>query len=206
MTTASGREWLLRLAPRGAVVLGDAAGSPSTIGDAVARVGDRPVCWAIEVGRAMAATIIEQIPEFGGGEGPFETLRMGTESSTLRSLVLLAAMQAPVSFLHHTSWQVDDVDDVGRGAAAMLDGHPDRNVWGLGRHHAGSNFFWYLKDPAGNFSEYYSDMDSAIDDQLWTPETLKGAKGLFSWGPPPPPSFLAPEDLAELMVGAHLPG
>ena len=28
--------------------------------------------------------------------------------------------QAPVSFLHHTSWQVDDVDDVGRGATAML--------------------------------------------------------------------------------------
>ena len=26
-------------------------------------------------------------------------------------------LAAPVSFLHHTSWQVDDVDDVGRGAA-----------------------------------------------------------------------------------------
>jgi hypothetical protein len=90
MTTASGREWLLRLAPRGEVVLGDAASSPATIGVSVARVGDRPVGWAIEVGRGMAETIIEQIPEFGG-EGPFETLRMGTESSTLRSLVLLAA-------------------------------------------------------------------------------------------------------------------
>jgi catechol 2,3-dioxygenase-like lactoylglutathione lyase family enzyme len=116
------------------------------------------------------------------------------------------ALAAPVGFLHHTSWQVDDVDDVGRGAAAMLEGNPDRHVWGLGRHHAGSNFFWYLKDPAGNFSEYYSDMDCVVDDQLWTPETLEGAKGLFSWGPPPPPSFLAPEDLAELMTGAHLPG
>ncbi len=91
-------------------------------------------------------------------------------------------MQAPVGFLHHTSWQVDDVDDVGRGAAAMLDGHPDRHVWGLGRHHAGSNFFWYLKDPAGNFSEYYSDMDAVIDDQLWTPETLEGAKGAVQLG------------------------
>jgi hypothetical protein len=52
---------------------------------------------------------------------------------------------------------------------------------GLGRHHAGSNFFWYLKDPAGNFSEYYSDMDCIVDDQLWTPEALEGARGLFSW-------------------------
>jgi len=113
---------------------------------------------------------------------------------------------APVSFLHHTSWQVDDVDDVGRGACAMLEGRPERHVWGLGRHYAGSNFFWYLKDPAGNFSEYYSDMDCIIDDQLWTPEDLEGARGLFSWGPPPPPSFLHPEDLAAMMTGAHSAG
>ena len=112
-------------------------------------------------------------------------------------------LPAPVNFLHHTSWQVEDVDEIGRGACAMLEGHPERHVWGLGRHHAGSNFFWYLKDPAGNFSEYYSDMDCIIDDQLWTPETLEGARGLFSWGPPPPPSFLHPEDLAALMTGSH---
>jgi hypothetical protein len=42
-----------------------------------------------------------------------------------------------------------------------------------------------------------------IDGQLWTPETLEGARGLFSWGPPPPPSFLHPEDLAALMTGSH---
>jgi catechol 2,3-dioxygenase-like lactoylglutathione lyase family enzyme len=110
---------------------------------------------------------------------------------------------APVTFLHHTSWQVDDIDDIGRGATQMLEDHPERHVWGLGRHHAGSNFFWYLKDPAGNFSEYYSDMDCIVDDQLWTPQTLEGALGLFNWGPPPPPSFLHPEDLAALMAGAH---
>jgi hypothetical protein len=28
---------------------------------------------------------------------------------------------------------------------------------------------------AGNFSEYYFDMDCIIEDQLWTPETLEGA-------------------------------
>ncbi|MBS2533450.1 VOC family protein [Catenulispora sp. NF23] len=115
----------------------------------------------------------------------------------------ILVLAAPVAFLHHTSWQVEDVDEVGRGAAAMLEGNPERHIWGLGRHHAGSNFFWYLKDPAGNFSEYYSDLDCIVDDQLWTPEVLEGAKGLFSWGPPPPPSFLAPEDLAALMTGSH---
>jgi hypothetical protein len=111
--------------------------------------------------------------------------------------------QAPVAFLHHTSWQVDDVDEVGRGASAMLAADPERHVWGLGRHHVGSNFFWYLKDPAGNFSEYYSDLDCIVDDALWRPGVWEGPRGLYSWGPPPPPSFLAPEDLAALMTGAH---
>jgi hypothetical protein len=112
-------------------------------------------------------------------------------------------LPAPVDFMHHTSWQVDDVDEVGRGATAMLEGHPERHIWGLGRHHIGSNFFWYLKDPAGNFSEYYSDMDAIVDDQTWTPEDFEGASGLYRWGPPPPPSFLHPDDLGALMTGSH---
>jgi catechol-2,3-dioxygenase len=111
--------------------------------------------------------------------------------------------QTPVAFLHHTSWQLDDVDDVGRGASKMLEKDPSRHVWGLGRHHIGSNFFWYLRDPAGNFSEYYSDLDCIIDDELWTPGTWEGARGLYNWGPPPPASFLAPDDLADLMAGSH---
>ncbi|MEU5129688.1 VOC family protein [Streptomyces mobaraensis] len=115
-------------------------------------------------------------------------------------------MAAPVTFLHHTSWQVDDIDEIGRGAHAMLDGHPERHVWGLGRHHAGANFFWYLKDPAGNFTEYYSDMDCITDDHLWKPEVFDGARGLFAWGPTPPPSFLRPDDLADLMVSSHHAG
>lgn len=88
---------------------------------------------------------------------------------------------------------VDDIDDVGRGAKAMLENNPERNIWGLGRHYAGSNLFWYLKDPAGNFSEYYSDMGCIAEDEIWTPATFHGALGLLSWGPPPPPLFLEPE-------------
>lgn len=113
--------------------------------------------------------------------------------------------QAPAKFLHHTAWQVDDIDEVGRGATAMLEADPERHTWGLGRHFIGSNFFWYLKDPAGNFSEYYSDMDCIVDDALWDPSVWDASKSLYSWGPPPPPSFLAPEDLATLMTGAHAP-
>ena len=108
-----------------------------------------------------------------------------------------------MNFLHHTAWEVDDVDEVGRGATAMLEGHPERHVWGLGRHHIGSNFFWYLRDPAGNFSEYYSDLDCIVDDALWEPSVVGGSRGIYNWGPPLPPSFIDPEDLAALMTGAH---
>jgi hypothetical protein len=77
-------------------------------------------------------------------------------------------------------------------------------VWCLGRHHIGSNFFWYLKDPAGNFSEYYSDMDCIVDDELWEPGVWEGMKSLYSWGPTPPDVFFRPEDLAVHMAGAHV--
>lgn len=132
-----------------------------------------------------------------GGEGAF--MRCSTDHHNL--LVL----RSPVNYLHHSSWQVNDIDDVGRGASSMLESDPNRHVWGLGRHHAGSNFFWYLKDPAGNFSEYFADMDCIPEDEVWKPEIFEGAQGLYSWGPPPPPSFLKPEDLASLMTGVHGP-
>ena len=116
----------------------------------------------------------------------------------------LLIQPSPVAFLHHTSWQVDDVDEVGRGATRMLDGHPERHVWGLGRHSIGSNFFWYLRDPAGTFSEYYSDMDSITDDQIWTPGTWEPSlRALYAWGPDVPPSMLQPDDLADLMAASH---
>ncbi len=136
-----------------------------------------------------------KVSDYIAGQGAF--MRCSTDHHNV------LVMRAPIDYLHHTSWQVDDIDDVGRGAFTMLDGHPERHVWGLGRHHAGSNFFWYLKDPAGNFSEYFSDMDVIPEDEIWEPEVLEGAKGLFNWGPPPPPSFLDPDDLAAMMTGAH---
>jgi catechol 2,3-dioxygenase-like lactoylglutathione lyase family enzyme len=114
----------------------------------------------------------------------------------------LLIQRAPVQFLHHTSWQVQDVDEIGLGARALLSEDPSRHVWGFGRHFIGSNFFWYFRDPAGNFAEYYADMDVIMDDQLWKPEVLQGMHALYAWGPPPPASFIRPDDLAELMADA----
>ena len=115
----------------------------------------------------------------------------------------ILVLAAPISYFHHSAWEVADVDEVGRGAISMLQQHPERHVWGMGRHYVGSNFFWYLRDPAGNFTEYYADMDTIEIDQLWTPEEHEAARTLYSWGQPPPASFIAPEDLADLMIGSH---
>jgi hypothetical protein len=76
-------------------------------------------------------------------------------------------------------------------------------AWLGGCDRTSSGFFWYLKDPAGNFSGYYSDLDCIVDDALWTPGVWAGAQALWAWGPPPPPSLLAPEDLGALMTGTH---
>ena len=35
------------------------------------------------------------------------------------------------------------------------------------------------------------------------PQVWEGMQSLYSWGPPPPPSFIRPDDLAELMAGLH---
>ncbi|MBI4940367.1 MAG: VOC family protein [Actinobacteria bacterium] len=112
----------------------------------------------------------------------------------------VALFGGPASFPHHSSWQVDDVDEIGRGAESLLEGRDERRGWGFGRHYAGSNFFWYLKDPAGTFSEYYADMDQITEDDLWKPEVCEGKSGLYSWGPAVPEGFMAPSDIAELIA------
>jgi len=107
----------------------------------------------------------------------------------------LLVQPAPWTFLHHTAWEVGDVDEIGRGASRLLREHPERHVWGLGRHGIGSNFFWYLRDPAGNFVEYYSDLDVIVDEEAWKVRATSGVDGLAAWAPPVPATFLMPEDL-----------
>jgi len=165
---------------------------PRKLGHVVVGSTDQPGSQRF-FGEGLGLKISDQVP------GLAAFMRCSTDHHNV------LVQKAPVAFLHHTAWEVNDVDDVGRGAMAMLEDHPERHVWGLGRHHVGSNFFWYLRDPAGNFSEYYSDLDCIIDDALWKPGIFEGMHGLYNWGPPVPPSFLAPEDLADLMTQEHGP-
>ena len=112
----------------------------------------------------------------------------------------VAVQQGPCTFLHHTAWEVADVDEVGRGGGAMVNADPARHVWGLGRHAIGSNFFWYLCDPAGNFAEYVSDLDRITDAAAYEPPAWSGPQFVRAWAPPLPPEFLAPKDLAALLA------
>jgi hypothetical protein len=96
---------------------------------------------------------------------------------------------------------MDDVDAVGRAGAAMVAADPARHVWGVGRHGIGSNYFWYLRDPAGNFAEYSSDLDVIVDEEAWRVAASTAAHPLATWGPPVPPEFLAPADVVALARG-----
>ena len=113
----------------------------------------------------------------------------------------LLVQPAPVPFLHHTAWEMDDVDAVGRAAAAMVGADASRHVWGLGRHGIGSNYFWYLRDPAGNFAEYSSDLDVIVEEEAWRVAASSPAHPLAAWGPPVPREFLAPPDVVALAQG-----
>jgi len=107
----------------------------------------------------------------------------------------IVVVPAPVTVLHHTAWKVRSVDEIGYGGAQMVRRHPERHAWGLGRHAASANYFWYLKDPAGAFAEYYySEMDELADTpRFWDP--VPGAEELPTavWSSPPVEVALIPE-------------
>ena len=114
----------------------------------------------------------------------------------------LAIQAAPVAFPHHIAFEVDDIDDVVRGGQNMVDIDPDRNMWGVGRHAIGSNWFWYLRDPSGTFVEYTADIDRISAQDLYRPKNWQGHEFLYSFGPPVPSEFLEPADMADLVAAS----
>lgn len=136
--------------------------------------------------------VSDEIPAFGAC-----FMRCSTDHHNL------LIQPGPVSTLHHVAWEMDDVDAVGRAAAEMLAADPSRHVWGLGRHAIGSNYFWYLRDPAGNFHEYTSDLDVIDDAEAWrVATTTRAPAALAVWGPPVPRELLLPDDIAAMAQGS----
>ncbi|HEX4402031.1 MAG TPA: helix-turn-helix domain-containing protein [Galbitalea sp.] len=83
-------DWLIQLSPPPGAPSTESAISASLADRASRLLGRFPLEWAIDVGRLAAERIVRELPEFGGSKVAFETLRRGTESSTVVTLLVLA--------------------------------------------------------------------------------------------------------------------
>jgi catechol 2,3-dioxygenase-like lactoylglutathione lyase family enzyme len=102
-------------------------------------------------------------------------------------LVAFAKSHAPG--LHHSSWDVGSLDDVGAGAEQMREAGWEQG-WGLGRHVLGSNYFHYVRDPWGSWCEYSFGIDFVPPTLEWPAADHAPADSLYVWGPRLPTDFI----------------
>src|SRR5947207_11722602 len=108
---------------------------------------------------------------------------------------MLAFAKSEGPGLHHSSWDVAALDDVGLGMQQMIDrGYPDG--WGVGRHVIGSNYFRYVRDPWGSFAEYSYDIDFIPADVEWKAADNEPADSFYVWGPPVPDNLIVNHETA----------
>ena len=101
---------------------------------------------------------------------------------------LLALVKSSAPGFHHCSWDVASLNDIGLGAMRMHDKGWTKG-WGLGRHVLGSNYFHYVRDPWGSFSEYSCDIDYIPKDERWPAADHKPEDSFYLWGPDVPREF-----------------
>ena len=102
---------------------------------------------------------------------------------------LIALAKSHAGGLHHSSWDVGSVHQVGLGAEHMKARGHDRG-WGLGRHVLGSNYFYYVRDPWGSYAEYSFDIDHIPADLDWPAADHPPEDSFYVWGPAPPADFV----------------
>jgi catechol 2,3-dioxygenase-like lactoylglutathione lyase family enzyme len=90
---------------------------------------------------------------------------------------------------HHASFEVESIDAIGMGATNMAHGGYG-DGWGVGRHEAGSNFFYYVRDPWGSFAEYFCDIDYIPEGCAWEARDTPNEYALALWNPVVPGYFL----------------
>lgn len=91
--------------------------------------------------------------------------------------------------LHHCSWDMGSINGIGLAAQQMADAGYHEG-WGLGRHVIGSNYFHYMKDPWGSWSEYSADIDFIGRDHDWEARDHPEEDGIYVWGPEIPADFV----------------
>jgi catechol 2,3-dioxygenase-like lactoylglutathione lyase family enzyme len=102
---------------------------------------------------------------------------------------MLALIASDHRGMHHACWDVASIQEVGLGWAQMSRAGFDRG-WGLGRHVLGANYFRYVRDPWGSYSEYSADIDYIPADCDWKAGTHAEEDSMFQWGPLPAEDFI----------------
>ncbi|MBV5262667.1 VOC family protein [Pinisolibacter sp. B13] len=107
---------------------------------------------------------------------------------------MLALAKSAGPGLHHLSWDVGSIHDIGLGAMHMAD-RGYHEGWGLGRHVLGSNYFHYVRDPWGSLCEYSADIDYIPANFDWQAEDNPPEDSFYIWGPAPPPWLIDNSEL-----------
>lgn len=133
----------------------------------------------------LIATDVEVLPELREPTVAFMRFDRGAAPSDHHSIVVAAA---PEDGYLHAAFESTDVDALGAGAE-WLQQRGWVKSWGIGRHILGSQLFCYHIDPAGFEVEHYVDGD-LFDASYPTHYHEAGLRGLYLWGPVPPPHFV----------------
>jgi catechol 2,3-dioxygenase-like lactoylglutathione lyase family enzyme len=102
---------------------------------------------------------------------------------------LIALAKSNGAGLHHASWDVGSIDEVGLGMEQMLTAGYAKG-WGVGRHVLGSNYFYYARDPWGSHFEYSYDIDFVPGDFDWKAANHGPEDSFYVWGPAVPSDFV----------------
>ena len=121
------------------------------------------------------------------GSGPVVAFLHGAHGSDHHLLALVGSTHCGV---HHSSWDVGSVQDVGLGSAQMMRAGYT-NGWGVGRHVLGANYFYYASDPWGSHAEYSADIDFVPADFDWPANAAHDpGDSFYLWGPNLPEGFI----------------
>jgi len=108
---------------------------------------------------------------------------------------MIAFAKSQARGLHHSSWDVGSLDDVGLGAELMkTQGYA--KGWGVGRHVLGSNYFYYVQDPWGSWAEYSYGIDFVPADVEWAAADHPAEDSFYIWGPTVPEEFIVNREAA----------
>ncbi|MGD9472436.1 MAG: VOC family protein [Novosphingobium sp.] len=121
------------------------------------------------------------------GSAPVVAFLHGAHGSDHHLLALVASSHRG---LHHSSWDVGSVQEIGLGSAQMMRAGYTKG-WGVGRHVLGANYFYYATDPWGSHAEYSADIDFIPADCDWPANPNHAPEDSFYlWGPDVPEGFV----------------